>query len=115
MSQRLLNRRTSLEIRSYFHQPVPVQSSEDSHRLHPDITETPAELAGFHYLIITGRCDGPWLLSDKGELGPVCGQPRPILKHRPSFDELEVVHLGDTAPLPATSVFTDTWHDEDSI
>jgi hypothetical protein len=112
VSEQLLTKLAGIGAQGYRHRPAPLYLSEDFQRLYPGIHEVPAEIAPFHYLIITGRADGPWTMSDPGEPCPACGQPRAIQKRRLSFDEIESLRLGDTSMLQPTLVFPESWHGE---
>lgn len=112
VSGKLLARLEAIGAESYLHRPVSIHFSDDFRRQYPQ----PAAIPEFHYLMVTGQCDGPWLYHDRGEPCVVCGQPRqadPLQKASISYAQIIAAARGDTSHLQPVLVFPESWHGED--
>ncbi len=89
--------------------PISLSLSDDYYRAHPNISALPARTSDFYEFIITGRCDGPWVSSIRGESCPICHQPIPQPQ---DFDRFMSELLGETQE-HTRLVDPATWHGED--
>lgn len=109
ISEKLLMELKKIDGSGYTHRPVNISISDDFRRSYPEALGMLGGIGRFHYLMITGQCDGPWLRHIKGEVCSICGRPKPKLM---DFGTWLAEIDGDTPPQPR-QVFSETWHGED--
>ncbi len=107
-SERFIAELQSHGVTGYAHQPVVTKPADDCPQSDNN-AEYPKKVPIYHYLIITGQCDGPWLHNIKGEPCTTCGRPRPEVADSTGLTN-EI--LGRVAPKPRL-VYPETWHGED--
>ena len=98
VSTRFLVRLQSMSARGYTTIPVPVS-----------LTNGMPVAPPFHYLVISGWCDGPWLSNERLAPCPLCSQPQA----KPIDFEGAIRRLSAGEPAPTRSVYRDSWHGED--
>jgi hypothetical protein len=105
---RLVGELAHLHARGYSSHPISVGISDDFRLSSPGIEEMWTQAAQLEYMVITGKCDGPWTRNTQGSACAICGRPIPTPLGDDSLDPL----LMDDAEQP-TLVYADTWHGED--
>jgi hypothetical protein len=105
---RLVGELEHLGARGYSSHAISVGISDDFQLSSPGLGEMWTPAAQLEYVVITGKCDGPWTRNAQGSACAICGQPIPIPLRDDSLDPL----LTDGAEQP-TLVYADTWHGED--
>ncbi|WP_015909468.1 hypothetical protein [Chloroflexus aurantiacus] len=112
ISPRFLVRLADINASGYTYRPIKMSFSDDVHRFYPEMTDLPELAPQFHHLVITVRCDGPWMYATKGEPCALCSQPVPIPPKRINIERLTPDIAGETIQ-PPRHVFPNTWCSED--
>lgn len=109
VSERLLADLRTIGASGYSDWPADLTLSEEFHRRHPSTDVDATALPPYRHLVVTGRCDGPWIEHARGKCCPHCQQPSAEFI---DFEASARWMIGD-APAPMRLVYTDTWHGED--
>jgi hypothetical protein len=104
----LLTKLRTIGARGYTSRSAVNTVSDQLHLAEPGILDRVDEMPTLSYLIVTGRCDGPWVRHERGSTCATCGQPRgQRLGASTSASEV-------SADLQrAALVWPETWHGED--
>jgi hypothetical protein len=94
---------------SYHEKPTPIEISRDFRRSYTNSDELLENLAVYHYFMITGRCDGPWIENVLGASCSACGQPVPVRQDLATY----LARISGKIPEQPRLVFPHTWHGED--
>jgi hypothetical protein len=110
VSEHLLDRLKQSGAHGYVSAPISSFRLSDQLRLlYPDHERRQQAIPRFHYLAITGQCDGPWMLRERLGDCSECGRPMARV-----VDEGDPKHrIATGMPQPTRLVYPESWHGED--
>lgn len=107
-SERLLAELERIGATGYTTWPARLTVGDQAHVGDPHIEQKLAAAPQFRHLVVTGRCDGPWVDHEQIAHCPKCG--RPLWRVNDPADLRRRIVKGE---LDRRLVYADAWHGED--